>query len=447
MKTSISKLLQTFIFYKLKPPAACKFLLLITLFFLINLSSSFAQTFPAGFSQVQVTNGLSNPTVLASAPDGRIFVAEQGGKLRIIKNSVLLPVPLVQLNVNASGERGLIGITLDPNFTTNKYIYLYYTVPTGTIHNRVSRFTVTGDVTLASSEKIILELDPLSGATNHNGGAMQFGKDGKLYIAVGENANRANAQNLDTYHGKILRINADGSVPAGNPFTTGSEQRKRIWSYGLRNPYTFNFQPGTGRLFVNDVGEVTWEEINDATASGLNFGWPESEGLNNNTAHQNPVYTYRHGAGDGFGCAITGGVFFNPATSNYPASYTGKYFYQDLCNNWINFIDVSSSPAVRASFATGLPGQSLSLSVGNDGNLYYLSRNNSALYKIIYTTNIAPVITGRSTWQLKSFSGAAGHLSRECLGHGSSPLSVAKKQRQHCRRDGCCLYHIQHNCG
>ena len=395
MKTSMSKLLQTFIFHKLKPPTACKFLLLITLFFLTNLSSSFAQTFPAGFSQVQVTNGLINPTVLAFAPDGRIFVAEQGGNLRIIKNGVLLPVPLVQLNVNASGERGLIGITLDPNFTTNKYIYLYYTVPTGIIHNRVSRFTLTGDVALASSEKIILELDPLSGATNHNGGAMQFGKDGKLYIAVGENANRANAQNLDTFHGKILRINADGSAPAGNPFTTGSEQRKRIWSYGLRNPYTFDFQPGTGRLFVNDVGEVTWEEINDATASGLNFGWPESEGLSNNTAHQNPVYTYRHGTGDGFGCAITGGVFFNPATSNYPASYTGKYFYQDLCNNWINFIDVSSSPAGRASFATGLPGQSLSLSVGNDGNLYYLSRNNSALYKIIYTTNIAPAITSQ----------------------------------------------------
>ncbi|PIQ22611.1 MAG: hypothetical protein COW65_02180, partial [Cytophagales bacterium CG18_big_fil_WC_8_21_14_2_50_42_9] len=143
---------------------------------------------------MQVTNGLINPTVLAFAPDGRIFVAEQGGNLRIIKNGVLLPVPLVQLNVNASGERGLIGITLDPNFTTNKYIYLYYTVPTGIIHNRVSRFTLTGDVALASSEKIILELDPLSGATNHNGGAMQFGKDGKLYIAVGENANRANAQ-------------------------------------------------------------------------------------------------------------------------------------------------------------------------------------------------------------------------------------------------------------
>jgi len=360
-----------------------------------TFSSSFAQTFPTGFSQVQVASGISNPTVLAFAPDGRIFVAEQGGKLLVIKNGALLPAPFIQLSVNASGERGLIGIALDPNFATNKYIYLYYTVPTGTIHNRVSRFTTNGDVALAGSEKIILELDPLSSATNHNGGAMQFGKDGKLYLAVGENANRAHAQNHDTYHGKILRINPDGSVPAGNPFPTGSEQRKRIWSYGLRNPYTFAFQPGTGRLFVNDVGEVTWEEINEATTGGLNFGWPGAEGFSSNTAYQNPVYTYRHGSGDDHGCAITGGVFFNPTTSNYPASYTGKYFYQDLCNNWINFIDVSGGTAERSAFATGLPGQSLSLSMGTDGNLYYLSRNNKALYKIIYTNNSSPAITSQ----------------------------------------------------
>jgi glucose/arabinose dehydrogenase len=101
---------------------------------------------------------------------------------------------------------------------------------------------------------------------------MHFGKDGKLYVAIGENANGSHAQNLDTYHGKFLRINKDGSVPDGNPFVTGSEQKKRVWSYGLRNPYTFSIQDGTGRIFINDVGQVTWEEINDATEGGLNFG-------------------------------------------------------------------------------------------------------------------------------------------------------------------------------
>ncbi len=355
--------------------------------------SAFAQTFPPGFSQVQVASGISNPTVMAFAPDGRIFVAEQGGRLRVIKNGSLLSVPFVQVSVNSSGERGLIGIALDPHFTTNPYIYLYYTVPNGTLHNRISRFMANGDVALAGSETVILELDPLSSATNHNGGAMHFGKDGKLYVAVGENANPSKAQSLDAYHGKILRINSDGSAPTDNPYSSGTEQKKRVWSYGLRNPYTFSVQPGTGRIFVNDVGQVTWEEINEATAANRNFGWPNAEGVNSNTAYTNPVYAYRHGTGDGKGCAITGGTFFNPASTNYPASYAGKYFFQDFCNKWINVIDFSGGTVVRSSFATNLPGDALSLETGHDGNLFYLSRSNRALYKIIYTTNTTPAIT------------------------------------------------------
>jgi glucose/arabinose dehydrogenase len=223
------------------------------------------QVFPADFARVLVTNGLANPTAMAFAPDGRIFVAEQAGKLRVIKNNALLPTAFVQLSVNSSGERGLIGIALDPDFSTNNYVYLYYTVPRAPIHNRISRFTANGDGVLAASESIVLELDPLSGATNDNGWAMHFGKDGKLYVAIGENANSANAQNLDTYHGKILWINKDGSLPEGNPYPTGSEQRRRVWAHGLRNPYTFSVHPESGRILVNDVGQVTWEEINDAT--------------------------------------------------------------------------------------------------------------------------------------------------------------------------------------
>ncbi len=241
------------------------FLLMLAL---METVPSYAQVFPADFARVLVTNGLTNPTVMAFAPDGRIFVAEQGGKLRVIKNNVLLPDAFIQLSVNATGERGLIGIVLDPDFAANNFLYLYYTVPTAPIHNRISRFTANGDVVLAGSESIVLELDPLSTATNHNGGAMHFGKDGKLYVGVGENANSANAQNLDTYLGKILRINKDGSVPEGNPYVTGSEQRRRVWAYGLRNPYTFSIHPESGRILVNDVGQVAWEEINDATTGG-----------------------------------------------------------------------------------------------------------------------------------------------------------------------------------
>jgi glucose/arabinose dehydrogenase len=354
-----------------------------------------SQTFPTGFSRVAVASGISNPTVMAFAPDGRIFVAQQNGALRVIKNGALLPTPFISLSVNSSGERGLIGIALDPNFSSNNFIYLYYTVSAGT-HNRISRFTANGDVAVAGSEVVVLNLDPLSSATNHNGGAMHF-KNGLLYVAVGENANGANAQNLDTYHGKILRINSNGSVPSGNPYPTGTEQRKRVWAHGLRNPYTFDVQPGTGRMFVNDVGQSTWEEIDDASTGGLNFGWPTAEGNSTNSAFTNPVYAYPHGSGDGKGCAITGGVFFNPSTSNYPTQYTGRYFFQDLCNQWINMLDLTTTPATRLPFATNVGGSILSLDVGGDDNLYYLDRNGGFLYKIIYSVSNAPSIVNHPT--------------------------------------------------
>ncbi len=350
------------------------------------------QTYPLGFAQTLVASGMTNPTVMAFATDERIFVAQQNGVLRVIKNGALLTTPFVQLTVNSTGERGLIGIALDPNFGINGFIYLYYSVPGTPVHNRISRFTANGDVALSGSEQIILDLDPLSSATNHNGGALAFGPDGKLYAAIGDNANGANAQNLNTYHGKILRINADGTVPLGNPYATGSEQMKRVWAYGLRNPYTISFQPGSGKLFVNDVGQVTWEEINDATLGGLNFGWPSAEGNSSNPAYTNPVYYYAHGSGDGVGCAITGGTFFNPATTNYPGSYYGKYFFLDFCGRWINFIDPSAQPAIRTSFATTINSSPVIIQLGHDGNLYYLSRANSALYKIIYNNSSAPFI-------------------------------------------------------
>jgi glucose/arabinose dehydrogenase len=354
-----------------------------------------AQNFPTGFSQQLVANGFNQPNVLAFAPDGRIFVAEQGGALRIIKTGRLLATPFVTINVNAEGERGLIGLTLDPNFASNQYVYVYYTVPSTPRHNRISRFTANGDVAMSGSELVLLDLDPL-GATNHNGGSLSFGKDGKLYIGVGENAVPGNAQTLENHLGKILRINSDGSTPTDNPFPTGSASKRRIWAYGLRNPYTIAIQPGTGRIFVNDVGQNTYEEIDDATVGGLNFGWPNAEGNSSNPAYTNPLFFYPHGAGDGSGCAITGGTFFNPPATNYPTSFVGNYFYQDLCNQWINAIDVSGSGATRSPFGTGLAGLPVGLTAGLDGNLYYLSLSDNALYRIIYTPTTPPPTTNFS---------------------------------------------------
>ncbi len=157
-----------------------------------------AATLPSGFTETQIGSDLSgSPTAMAFAPDGRIFVCLQTGQLRVVKNGVLLPTPFLTVAVDPTGERGLLGVAFDPNFSTNHLVYIYYTVPAGPIHNRVSRFTANGDVAAAGSETVILELDNLSSAVNHNGGAIHFGPDGKLYVAVGENANGANSQTLN----------------------------------------------------------------------------------------------------------------------------------------------------------------------------------------------------------------------------------------------------------
>jgi hypothetical protein len=252
---------------------------------------------------------------------------------------------------------------------------------------------------------------------------MHFGKDGKLYIAIGENAKSANAQNLDTYLGKLLRINKDGSVPDGNPFATGSEQRRRVWAYGLRNPFTFSIHPESGRILVNDVGQTSLEEVNDATTGGKNFGWPATEGSFNPATYPNytlPIYQYTHATGDGTGCAITGGTFYSPATTNYPSSYFDGYFIQDLCGAWINVLNLSTTGSTRSSFATGIPGNALALTVGLDGNLYYLSRDRKAVLKIIYSLATTPYILTNP----QAVTAAEGHaFSLSVTAAGSAPLA------------------------
>src|SRR5439155_25416499 len=147
----------------------------------------------------------------------------------------------------------------------------------------------------------------------------------------GENANGATSQTLSNLLGKMLRINADGTIPTDNPFYNSALGNNRaIWALGLRNPFTFAFQPGTPRMFINDVGQSTWEEIDDGIA-GSNYGWPTTEGPTSNPAFRSPIYFYGHGTTNTTGCAIVGGAFYNPPVLQFPSSYLGKYFFADLC--------------------------------------------------------------------------------------------------------------------
>jgi glucose/arabinose dehydrogenase len=363
----------------------------IALASVVGLSPLEAATLPAGFTETQFgTNLNGTPSAMAFAPDGRLFVCQQNGQLRVIKNGTLLATPFVSLPVDSSGERGLLGVTFDPNFRTNQFVYVYYTTNVAPIHNRISRFTANGDVAAAGSEVVVVDLDNLSSATNHNGGAIHFGPDGKLYAGVGENANSSNAQTLNNRLGKVLRLNADGTIPTDNPFfNTATAANRAIWALGLRNPFTFAFQPGTGRMFINDVGQNSWEEINDGIA-GSNYGWPNCEGACSptNANFRDPLFQYGHGTSSTTGCAIVGGAFYNPAVNQFPASYLGKYFFADLCSGWIRVFDPSTGAA--ADFATGI-NTPVDLQIGPDGALYYLARGNSGQVFRVSATAAQPL--------------------------------------------------------
>jgi len=274
---------------------------------LLGGTASGVVTLPSGFAKSQLTAGLRSPTAMTFAPDGQVFVAEQGGTLRIVKNGQLLETPFVNISdkVDSNGERGLLGVEFDPDFAENGYVYVYYTkaaTSTTPAHNRVVRFTANGDRAVEGSERLLLRLNNLTDRLNHNGGALHFGADGKLYIAVGENGNPENAQSSKNLLGKMLRINSDGSIPADNPYYSNENyvgQDKAIWAKGLRNPFSFAVQPGTGRIFINDVGsnerfhQPPYEEINRGV-KGANYGWPKYEGPESNENFRGPVYAYPH---------------------------------------------------------------------------------------------------------------------------------------------------------
>jgi glucose/arabinose dehydrogenase len=347
---------------------------------------------PPSYKDTIVVSGLMQPTLLNIAPDGRIFVSEKPGRLRVIKNGTLLPTPFSTLNATTNGDGGLLGIAFDPEFAANGHVYVYYTTG-GIRHNRISRITASTsnpDVMEPGSEWVVLDL-PSAPGTIHNAGSLQFGLDGKLYISVGDLDSRTNSQDLNNPFGKILRINKDGSIPGDNPFlniTTGVNQA--IYSYGFRNPFSFSVQPVSGRIFVNDPGRDNWagegsgyEEINELFP-GKNYGWPLSEGYVDTAGYQAPLHA--HPTYD-FGCAITGGDFYNPMNPKFPMTLFGKYFFADYCGGTLRYLDPMTNAVTAFASSANRP---TGLKTGFDGVVYYLEYNAGLLRKI--TFNNPPLI-------------------------------------------------------
>jgi glucose/arabinose dehydrogenase len=366
------------------------------------------------------------------SPTGELWVLEQAGRVKLVRNDATTHTALT-LSIDSRGERGLLGIAFAPSYdgvgANPDHVYLYHTLPGGS-NNRITRYEVTAAGTTTPTlvnPVTIFDLDALSGATNHNGGAIHFGPDGLLYVAVGDNANGANAQSLATLHGKMLRMNPDGTAPASNPFFIDDAtvaDRDFIWALGLRNPFTFSFQPGTGRMFINDVGQQTWEEINEG-AAGRNFGWATTEGDFNQATYPNftrPVYAYSHGGGSFQGYAITGGSFYNPTVASFPSQYVGDYFFADYGNSWINVRD--SVTGAVTQFATGASNP-VDLKVSPDGALYYLARGTGRIMRIRSTASLAPTITQDP----EGLTGAEGESATfSVVASGTAPLSYRWQQ-------------------
>jgi len=460
-----------------------------------SVSAANALLLPAGFIDEVAYGGLLAPRAFAFLPDGRVLAVERGdvtstngnlASIRVFKNGALLSTAAYIVNVCGDSERGLLGIAVDPNFVSNGYIYIYYTrqsitgIPCATNtfsngivtgiatgpRNRISRLTMTGDI--ANSELVLID-SILSEHGNHNGGDLHFGADGYLYASTGDAGVSWTSPHTGTLNGKIIRIlpTLTGYDTTGNPYDLASGAVscatiapaapanlpgpcKEIFAKGFRNPFRFTMQPtlfnipGSDSPFVGDVGQSTWEEVDQVQAGG-DYGWPVREGFcplgqvcsppYQSGGYQNPIYAYLHD--NDLSSAIIGGDFYIGG-AQYPAQYSNNYFFAEFERGFIARLiyNPNTQQWTRPvpDFASGGIGI-VGLKRGPDGNLYYvaatsLSSRIDSIHRIRYvdpanaapprnyfTTTTTPTLTwNQITWAIRyqvqvamnsSFSGAA----------------------------------------
>jgi glucose/arabinose dehydrogenase len=335
-----------------------------------------------------VTSGLSSPVYL-TAPTGdtaRLFVVEQSGQIRIVQHGQLLPTAFLDIHSRlvSGGEQGLLSVAFHPSYGANGFFYVNYTDLNG--DTRVERYTVSAaDSNLADTASHKLMLFVPQPYTNHNGGLVMFGPDGMLYIGMGDGGSGGDpenrAQHPDSLLGKLLRVDVDGgdpyAIPVGNPFKNGGGAPE-IWALGLRNPWRFAFDRSAGLLYIGDVGQGAWEEVDVQPASqgGLNYGWRLMEGAHcyNPTNCSSaglvlPAVEYDHANGQ---CAVIGGFVYRGARS--PA-LAGQYFYADLCAGWVrSFSYAGGAVTGHTSWNPDVsPGTPLSFGEDARGELYLLT--------------------------------------------------------------------------
>ena len=335
----------------------------------------------------EVAGGLASPVFLtAPAGDARLFVVEQPGRIRVVENGALAAAPFLDITdrVLAGGERGLLSMAFHPRYAQNGFFFVYYTDRAGDI--RVDRFRVSADRSRAdaASGRNVITIAHRD-ASNHNGGLVAFGPDGKLYLGTGDGGGggdpQRNGQNPLSLLGKILRLDVDGAepyaIPADNPFAGRSSARNEIWALGVRNPWRFSWDRDSGTLFVADVGQNAWEEVNavPAAAGGLDYGWNTMEGAHCFPAASQcgtagltlPVLEY----GRGDGCSVTGGYVYRGSAL---PGLRGHYFYSDYCQGWLRSFRLTGGQASdRREWEVGGVGNVTSFGEDGSGELYVVT--------------------------------------------------------------------------
>ena len=357
-----------------------------------------AGTVPVGLQEV--ASGLAFPLYL-TAPAGdpsRLFIVEKGGAIRIVKDGALLPTPFLNLaaQVSTGDEQGLLGLAFDPEYATNGRFVVHYTDVSGNTVVSLFRVTATdADLADPASETVVLTAQqPFS---NHNGGQILFGPDGMLYIGLGDGGSGGDpggrGQSLTDLLGSILRVDVRSgtgyTIPPDNPFVGRTDANHEIWSFGLRNPWRFTFDPATGDLYIADVGQNAWEEVDVVPAAGgagrgVNFGWSATEGRHcfadpacDLTQYTLPVIEYPHDQG----CSISGGFVYRGAAI---PDLQGHYFYADYCQGWVRSFRMQDGEAVESQqWPTLAPGGQVP-SFGQDatGELYVLNAQGS-VFRIV----------------------------------------------------------------
>lgn len=334
-----------------------------------------AYKFPDGYAVQTIATGLTAAATFEILPDGRVLICEQTGTLRIVSHGRLQDEPALEVDVERNRERGLLGVAAHPNFHQTPYIYICRVRQQPYTHHVISRWTMEGDKVDPTSEVVLLEGDNQgrmggSDPASAQGGSMHFGPDGCLYISIGEQTASSPAPNINSLLGKILRINADGTIPEDNPFYGQAQGKYRsVWAKGLRNPYSFAIRPGTNDLYVTDVGG-RFEEINVVKA-GSDMGWPSFDHGPTNQNFVSPIHYYQRSC-------VCGAAF---APSTWPAEYRDKFFFADFVQGWIRVLD-PENPQQFQTFAEGLR-RPVDMRFGPDGRLYILVRNAWVLDRLI----------------------------------------------------------------